>query len=663
MKFYSAAAAALLLFAIDARAQPTAFTYQGQLNSSNAPANGLYDFQFQIFNASSNVVAGPLTNAPVGVTNGLFTTTLDFGGSVFDGSALWLGIGVRAYGNTNAYTELSPLQQITSTPYAIRALNAANAVSLSSPLQGTNIAGTISAANLPSNVAFLNSNQTFTASDTFSGAVTANNPANVFAGAFSGNGIGQTNLAATNLVGTIPDARLSTNVPLLNISNNFLGSVTAALFTGSGHGLTNVPGAFFWVTVSSTSVPAQPNVGYICTNNVTPVTVTLPSSPSVGDTYKVAGIGGAGWIIGQNANQTIFSGNLSDSIGQSWETNGPVANWSAIASSSDGTHLAATVNGSYIYTSTNSGTTWTEQNGNGNASGSWSSIASSADGTKLVATVGYTIYNTSAAGQIYTSANSGATWTARDSSRQWSSVASSADGTKLVAANYNNVYGAGNYGIYTSVNSGANWTWQLSGQFFSAVASSADGTKLVATIYGGQIYTSTNSGANWTARATSRNWTSVTSSSDGTRLAATVSGDEIYISTDSGATWTPSTPLITAAWTSVASSADGSRLAATTGGNSSSSPGNIYSSQDSGSTWTQLSGAPSLSWSDIASSADGSLLAAAVYGGDIYVSSQSSTTTGGAGYLSGAQHSTIELIYTGNGIFLPLNHEGTIRAY
>jgi photosystem II stability/assembly factor-like uncharacterized protein len=35
--------------------------------------------------------------------------------------------------------------------------------------------------------------------------------------------------------------------------------------------------------------------------------------------------------------------------------------------------------------------------------------------------------------QIYTSTDSGATWTARDSSRSWYSVASSADGTKLVA--------------------------------------------------------------------------------------------------------------------------------------------------------------------------------------------------------------------------------------
>jgi len=51
-------------------AQTTAFTYQGQLNSSNIAVTGTYDFRFRVFDVNSNVVAGPLTNAPVGVTNG-----------------------------------------------------------------------------------------------------------------------------------------------------------------------------------------------------------------------------------------------------------------------------------------------------------------------------------------------------------------------------------------------------------------------------------------------------------------------------------------------------------------------------------------------------------------------------------------------------------------
>ena len=46
-------------------------------------------------------------------------------------------------------------------------------------------------------------------------------------------------------------------------------------------------------------------------------------------------------------------------------------------------------------------------------------------------------------GQIYTSTDSGGTWSPRDTSRAWYAVASSADGSKLVAV----VYGGQ---IYTS---------------------------------------------------------------------------------------------------------------------------------------------------------------------------------------------------------------------
>jgi hypothetical protein len=79
--------------------------------------------------------------------------------------------------------------------------------------------------------------------------------------------------------------------------------------------------------------------------------------------------------------------------------------------------------------------TWTARDSNRN----WSAAASSADGSRLVA-AGYGT-------QIYTSTDSGVTWTARDSSRNWSAVASSADGSRLVAAEYGYGYGGQ---IYTS---------------------------------------------------------------------------------------------------------------------------------------------------------------------------------------------------------------------
>ena len=662
MKFNSIAIAALLFWAAAARAQTTAFTYQGQLNSSNTPVTGVYDFRFLIYNASSVVVAGPLTNAPVGVTNGLFTVTLNFGASVFDGSTRSLEIGVRGYGDTNAYAVLSPRQTLTSVPYAIQSLNASNAVRLTAPLQATNLTGTIPDTRLSTNVALLSSNVIF------SGGVTATNftgngnglsnvPGTSLVGIITGNGSGLSSVPATSLIGTIPDARLSANVALQSNPNlNFAGAVSATNFTGAGHGLTNVPGAFFWVTVAA-NTQAQPNVGYICTNDVNPVTITLPPSLSVGDTFRVAGVGAAGWIIAQANNQIILAGNLSDSIGASWTARDISRAWSAVASSADGTKLVSTVKGGQIYTSVDSGVTWTPRAGI-LGSLNWSSVASSTDGTKLVATVGDTV---SATGNIYTSTDSGVTWNIQNGSgnREWVSVASSADGTKLIAA----VYGtSGSPGVYTSANSGGSWTLQAGTSFCSAVASSVDGMKLVATFSSGTsqgIYTSINSGAagSWLLRTNSGNWTAVTSSADGNRLVAAVASGQLYISYNSGTNWTAVNPTASLQWTAVASSADGSRLVAVA------SSGAVYISTDSGVTWVQHFGLPAASWTGVACSADGSKLMLVANGNRIYTSSQGGTTTGTTGYLSGARLTAIELEYVGNGIFIPLSHEGTIRAY
>src|SRR5208283_2641615 len=100
MKFYFTALAVLVCSVAGLRAQTTAFTYQGQLSYGGNAATGAFDMRFQLYNANSNVVAEPLTNAPVGVTNGLFAVTLNFGAGVFNGSVLTLEIGVRTNGST-----------------------------------------------------------------------------------------------------------------------------------------------------------------------------------------------------------------------------------------------------------------------------------------------------------------------------------------------------------------------------------------------------------------------------------------------------------------------------------------------------------------------------------------------------------------------------------
>ncbi len=121
-------------------AQTTAFTYQGRLNQSGGPAHGNYDMQFSLYNVASGgaAIAGPLS-ATVGVTDGLFNTSLDFGSAPFTGQNLWLQIAVRTNG-VGSYSNLAPRQAITSTPYAIRSANAGTAASAATATTASGVA-------------------------------------------------------------------------------------------------------------------------------------------------------------------------------------------------------------------------------------------------------------------------------------------------------------------------------------------------------------------------------------------------------------------------------------------------------------------------------------------------------------------------------------------
>jgi hypothetical protein len=123
----------LSLNASAVRAQTTSFTYQGSLNDGGSPANGPYDLQFKLFDALSGGAqqGSTISRDDIQVTNGVFSVTLDFGAAAFPGASRFLEISVRPGASTGAYTILSPRQQITSTPYAIKSLGAATADGLS----------------------------------------------------------------------------------------------------------------------------------------------------------------------------------------------------------------------------------------------------------------------------------------------------------------------------------------------------------------------------------------------------------------------------------------------------------------------------------------------------------------------------------------------------
>ena len=138
MKNYFAPLLALVLLAasvLSTRAQGTAFTYQGRLTDNDTPANGLYDLRFTVYDAPSggNAVGSTVEANDLGVTNGLFTVTLDPGANVFTGAARWLNIGVRPGASLGVHTDLTPRQPLTATPYALYALTPAGPQGIQGP--------------------------------------------------------------------------------------------------------------------------------------------------------------------------------------------------------------------------------------------------------------------------------------------------------------------------------------------------------------------------------------------------------------------------------------------------------------------------------------------------------------------------------------------------
>jgi hypothetical protein len=158
--------ALLLLGAQTVQAQSTAFTYQGKLTDGSNPASGPYDFQIKLFDTQAVGTGAQqgttVTVSNITVTAGIFTVPVDFGvcPSCFNGASRFLEIAVKPTSG-GTFTTLGPRQPLTSTPYAIRSLNATTADGLSvaclscitssqiQSVSGSAVTGTIPVASLP----------------------------------------------------------------------------------------------------------------------------------------------------------------------------------------------------------------------------------------------------------------------------------------------------------------------------------------------------------------------------------------------------------------------------------------------------------------------------------------------------------------------------------
>jgi hypothetical protein len=279
-----------------ARALTAAFTYQGRLNNSNAPANGSYDIAFTLYatNATGSAVAGPILNTNVIVTNGLFTTAVDFGSGVFTGTNYWLELAVSTNG-ANAFSTLAPRQALTPTPYATFAAGA-NAAGLSGTISTTNLGGTYG-----NPVNFSNGQNNF--DGTFSGLFFGTS---FVGGSFVGNGSALMGVWHTmGDFGTTPIQNYlgtADNQPLIIKVNGqqafeFLPAPTPNIIGGSAFNSLNA-GLAYGITISGGGEAAFPN-RVQATYNATYATIA----------------GGADNIIsGSNSMHSVIGGGSFNSI-------------------------------------------------------------------------------------------------------------------------------------------------------------------------------------------------------------------------------------------------------------------------------------------------------------------------------------------------------------
>jgi hypothetical protein len=291
-----------------------------------------------------------------------------------------------------------------------------------------------------------------------------------------------------------------------------------------------------------------------------------------------------------------------------------VGGWGGVTISSDGTKIAVFDfnHNRYIYTSSNSGTTWTKRLIS-NTGDSWNGIASSSDGSKIIA-------GEYASSNLYISTNSGVTWTPHDlNTDQYTyscgNIAMSSNGSIIISSTRDSGY------PIISRNGGTSWTPYTSSDNLGigthALSISNDGTRIIGIASSGYFYTSLDTGVSWTQHSESigaTSWYSCKISRDGSFFIIIRSDGTVYTSTDLGTTWNNvSNIIITDSYLptsdAIAISITGNHIYLLI------NKSELLTSTDYGATWNQLTGFPAKEWQGIACSADGSKLVACASSG------------------------------------------------
>ncbi|MBS1797633.1 MAG: hypothetical protein JSS81_27670 [Acidobacteria bacterium] len=333
-------------------AQTSAFIYQGRLTDGPVSASGTYQMTFKLYDAVSGgtQIGSTVTDNSVAVASGAFAVQLDFGTSPFGaGADRWLEIAVKKAAEPG-FTTLSPRQQITSSPYAVRTVSATSADNLSAAcvacvsdaqinsIAGAKVTGTVAnaanatnAANVTGvvpvanggtgsatkNFVDLTTAQTVGGNKSFSGNVTV-------AGTLTGT-LGQTASTVYSTAGlTVTPAAGFTLIPGLTQTINVPAGYQVYIHTDGGL-ITTSTATTGYSTVDVTILidgifPGNANYRRVTAANTTGLTTTManwsfgsvqtiaPGSHTI--TVSAAGIGGANATVA-GTNTTVLQASLT----------------------------------------------------------------------------------------------------------------------------------------------------------------------------------------------------------------------------------------------------------------------------------------------------------------------------------------------------------------
>lgn len=140
------------------------------------------------------------------------------------------------------------------------------------------------------------------------------------AGTFSADTVTQHNVLIGGASNAITSLALTNGQ--LAIGNTGNDPTAATLTAGTGISITNAAGSitlnatgggFTWTDVTGTSQAMSVNNGYVA-DNAGLVTLTLPTSASIGDTVIVQGKGAGGWKITYTTSQQIQIGSSASTV-------------------------------------------------------------------------------------------------------------------------------------------------------------------------------------------------------------------------------------------------------------------------------------------------------------------------------------------------------------